>query len=384
MQMNACGICGLSVRVAISIVLVARAALPQTAIVEPVSTAPAVTPLGFSVNGRTLPHATQAHRPFGTTRYIYQWPGTYFEAAFTGTEVYFRLDAANHQILHVVVDSKPPVPLLNPVAGVYRVHAQGAGKHVVRVQTVTESQAVTATFGGFALPRGATALPPPKRGRAIEFVGDSYTLGYGNASPKRECKPEEVMEATDTSRSFVGLTADHYGAGYSVFAISGRGVVRNFNGYRADTIPAAYPYRMMDKKLLDGAPSVQPQVAIVGIGTNDLSKALRAGEKWKTPDALHADFEASYVAFLKKLRARYPGAYFVVWATDEYGDVIRTEANKVVQQWKAAGETKVDFVPVGGLQFTACDWHPSLADDRVIYGKLAGFLDAHPQIWQGK
>jgi lysophospholipase L1-like esterase len=375
----------LTARVIVCAVLIARAALPQKAIVEPVRTVPAVTPLSFSVHGRTVPHATQAYKPFGTTSYIYQWPGTYFEAAFTGTSVYFRMDEANAQILHVVVDNQPAVSLLNPVAGVYRVGGLAAGKHVVRVQTVTENQAVTATFGGFALPQGAGALPAPKRGRLIEFVGDSYTLGYGNASPKRECTPQEVGENTDTSRSFAGLLADHYGADYSVFAISGRGVVRNYDGYVADTVPAAYPYRMMDKKLLDDAkPALQPQVVIVGLGTNDLSKALHAGEKWKTPNDLHADLEATYMAFLKKLRGRYPGAYFLVWATDEYSGAIQAEGGKVVQQWKAGGETKVDFVPVGGLQFTGCHWHPSLADDRVIYGKLAAVIDAHSQVWQGR
>jgi lysophospholipase L1-like esterase len=364
--------------------LVTQTAMSQTVIVEASKSVSGLTPLAFSVHGRTVPKATQAHRSFGTTSYIYQWPGTYFEAAFTGTEAYFRLDEVNHQILHVVVDNKPAVSLLNPAAAVYRMGGLAAGKHVVRVQTVTESQVVTAIFGGFALPRGGRALPPLKRARLIEFVGDSITLGYGNGSTTRECKPEEVMATTDTSRSLVGLLADHYGADYSVFAISGRGVVRNYGDDAADTVPAAYPYRMMDKKVLNGKAREQPQLVVVGLGTNDFSQPLNAGGHWKTRDALHAEFEKKYVMFLQSLRVRYPGALFVVWATDASAGEIEAEVRKVVQQWKAMGETRVEFVPIPGLQFTACHWHPSLADDRVIYTKLAGVIDSHPQIWQGR
>jgi hypothetical protein len=87
---------------------------------------------------------------------------------------------------------------------------------------------------------------------------------------------------------------------------------------------------------------------------------------------------------LRSLRGRYPGAYFVVWATDASKGEIGAEVSKAVQDWKASGETKAEFVMVPGLQFSACHWHPSLADDRVIYGRIAGVIDLHPQVWQGR
>ena len=33
---------------------------------------------------------------------------------------------------------------------------------------------------------------------------------------------------------------------------------------------------------------------------------------------------------------------------------------------------------------TGCDWHPSTADDRKVSGVLVAYIDAHPELWQGK
>ena len=51
---------------------------------------------------------------------------------------------------------------------------------------------------------------------------------------------------------------------------------------------------------------------------------------------------------------------------------------------KAAGETRVGFIPMNGLTFEGCDWHPSAADDRRISASIITFLDGQPDIWQGK
>jgi hypothetical protein len=88
------------------------------------------------------------------------------------------------------------------------------------------------------------------------------------------------------------------------------------------------------------------------------------------------------VAFLKMLRARDPGAYFVVWTTGS--EEIEGEAKKVVELAKAQGESRISLVPVDGLEFTGCDYHPSLADDGVIRDKLEQAIDAVPGVWQGK
>jgi len=251
---------------------------------------------------------------------------------------------------------------------------------------VSETQGAPNIFGGFAIAADGRALLPEKRSlkraREIEFIGDSHTVGYGNTSPTRSCPNGGVWATTDDSKAFGALTANHYQADYQINAISGRGIVRNYNGYLGDTLPVAYPYVLFDKKQVYADASWKPQVIVIALGTNDFSTALNPGEKWKTRDELHADYEATYVGFLKSLRAKNPGAYLIVWTTGSAE--IEAEAKKVVEQAKAQGETKLALVPVDGLQFSACDGHPSLADDGVIRDKLVQVIDATPGIWQGK
>jgi lysophospholipase L1-like esterase len=360
------------------------AALGQTAKVERVEVVPALVALPTHVGGRALETNLGAVGEFASD-YAAQWPGSYFEAGFVGREVFFRV-GANHAIYHVMVDKAAPLVLSNPAAGMYRVTGLDDGGHWVSVLIVTENQSAANHFGGFAVPGdGKTLIIQGRaitRTKQIEFIGDSHTVGYGNTSATRSCPGDGVWAATDNSRAFGALTANHYEADYQINAISGRGIVRNYNGFQGDTVPVVYPFVLFDKKQVYADAGWKPQVIVIALGTNDFSTPLNPGETWKTREALHKDYEATYVAFLKMLRARDPGAYFVVWTTGS--EEIEGEAKKVVELAKAQGESRISLVPVDGLEFTGCDYHPSLADDGVIRDKLEQAIDAVPGVWQGK
>jgi len=313
----------------------------------------------------------------------YQWPGTYFETAFTGTDAYFRVEDSIN-ILKVLVDDQPVATLTKPGIKDYHVSGLGQGDHTLRIERLTEDQTNTASFDGFDLPGGEIALPVAPSPRQIEFIGDSYTVGYGNTSSRRECTKDEVWATTDTSQAFGPLTAKHYNADYQINAISGHGIVRNYNGFIGDPVPVAYPYAFLDKKAEYTNPDWRPQIIVIGLGTNDFSTPLNPGEKWATRDALHTDYEATYVKFVQDLRARNPQAFFILMATDQADGEIQSEVNKVITQLNAAGETRVTFLPMNNLSFSGCDWHPSAADDKVVEGVLETYIDAHTELWQGK
>lgn len=189
-----------------------------------------------------------------------------------------------------------------------------------------------------------------------------------------------MWATTDTSQAFGALIASHYNADDQINAISGRGIVRNYNGFAADTLPQAYPYVLLDKKQEYHDPLWKPQIIVISLGTNDFSTPLNPGEKWKTRDELHSDFEATYLRFLKQLRARDPDAFFILWATDMAHGEIESEVQKVVQLAQAQGEARIAFLPIDHLQFSGCNWHPSLADDRTIRDKVVQFIDGH-HLW---
>jgi lysophospholipase L1-like esterase len=347
-------------------------AVPATASVTvgPTTLAGAA-PLALRIGGRVQP------APAGYRR---QWPGSYFEARFQGPAVLMRVGPGD-AIFRVSVDGAPVATLVKPAAGTYRVDGLPAGAHLIRVDVATESQAGPTVFGGFYAPPG-TALPaPPAHVRQIEFIGDSHTVGYGNLSAKRECSEAEVWATTDTSQAMPARLARHYDADYQVNAISGRGIVRNYAGMAADTIPRAYPFTLFDGKTRADDPAWRPQLIVIALGTNDFSTALHAGERWTSRAALRADYEADYVGFVQRLRARNPHARILLWATGlADGEIARAVAG-VAARLNAEGDKDVLFVPVYDLEFSGCHAHPSLTDDRRIAATLAAAIDAHPMSW---
>lgn len=348
--------------------------------VEPVTTPPStLRRLPLSTAGRVLTEGTND----GDPSYSYQWPGLYFEAAFKGKHVYFKV-GRGEQILHVLVDHQPATVLDRPAPGLYEVKGLTKGKHAIRIEVVTESQDAPKQFGGFSVPRFTSAATAAKRERQMEFIGDSYTVGYDNLSTKLDCTTEEVWAMTDNSRAFGPLTAKHFDADYQINAISGRGIVRNYNGGNGDPLPVAYPFVQFDKQIPYEDTGWHPQVIVIGLGTNDFSTQLNAGERWFTREDLHASYEESYGQFLQNLRARNADAFFILMATDGANGEIQSEVKRVVAQLVAAGEQKVAFIPMNGLAMTGCHSHPSAADDEVISDELIRFLDSHPQLWQGK
>ena len=337
--------------------------------------------LEVTAHGRVL--VANAAVGLGGKEYRSQWPGVSFEAAFEGQEVYFGV-GASHEILHVTVDGAAAGEVRDPAAGVYRVSGLGKGRHVVRVSVATESQVGVNTFEGFGFVAGQALPKPVGRVRQMEFIGDSHSVGYGDASGKRVCTEDEIWATTDDTRAFGALTAVHFGADYEVNAISGRGVVRNYDGFRADTLPEAYPYALFGSKVPVAAAGWDPQVIVVALGTNDFSTALHAGEVWKTRDELHATYEREYGRFLAGLRVAHPKAFVIVWATDKADGEIEREARKVVDGRAAAGDGRVVFLAMDGLQFGGCNSHPDLGDERVISGKLVGVVEGRVGVWDGR
>ena len=309
-----------------------------------------------------------------------QWPGTYFETTFTGRSAYFRVGLGEVS-LRVTVDDRAPLALVKPAPGTYGISGLALGRHHLRIDIASESQAEPTRFDGFFAPASARSAALSHRSRSIEFIGDSHTVGYGNTSPARQCSEAKVWATTDTSRGLPALVARHYGADYQVNAISGRGIVRNYNGFAARTLPQAYRYATLDGKAPANPTGWHPQIIVISLGTNDFSTPLNRREKWTSREGLHADFEATYVGFVKHLRTRYPQAHILLWTTDLANGEIRQEVARVVGQLRQLRVERVKFVPVKNLSFSACNSHPSLADDATIASRLIEAIDADPGAW---
>jgi len=336
--------------------------LPQTAVA-----APGV--LGAHTAGRT---------EVAGDSLLYSWPGVYFEARFRGTSVGVVLNdaAADYD---VQIDGTTVATLVMPGSTTYWVTGLTDRVHGVRVVKRSESPWVTSEFGGFV---GRIIGRPAARHRQIEYIGDSYTAGYGNMSDTRDCTGEQVHRTTNADLSFGAITAKRLRADYQINAFSGRGMVRNYNGGEPETSYRTYYDRALlavDGNVWRKPRSWRPQVVVIGLGINDFSTAINPGEPW-TPKTLQAAYRTAYHGFLDKIRATYgPRTYIVVSATHMSNTPVLAELTRQIVEER--GDSRIRHWYYDGLDYLGCHWHPSLRDHQLIADQLGTFLARLPLHW---
>ncbi|MBU4435546.1 MAG: lipase [Alphaproteobacteria bacterium] len=312
--------------------------------------------------------------PDGALRF--GWPGVYVEGRFQGGSVEVAVDAAQEH-LAVSIDGQTRAELIKPGAARLSFTGLGPGAHKVRLDKLTESQSGSARFLGFFAGPDAQALPEVARGRRIEFIGDSYTVGYGVRSTAFACTEAQVHDLTDTSLAFGPVLARRLDADYRIVAFSGRGVVRNYAGLApGEPLPALYdrliPGEATPRVAADDA--WRPQVIVVGLGTNDFSTPVKPGEAWADQTALRTAYRDGYVAFLNAVAARQPQARFLLIA----GDLFADDVAEVVRQIDAVAPGLATPVRITGMAKTGCHGHPSVSDQILMADRLEAAINSLP------
>lgn len=333
----------------------------------------AQTPLPVHVGGRTIAN--------GDGSLTFGWPAVYFESRFHGSAVSVSLETKDDR-LQLLVDGAEKALLIQPGSTSLTIAGLAPGDHVVRLEKVTESQEGGSRFVGFYPAEGSTPLPPLSRARQIEFIGDSYTVGYGNTSRSRTCTSQEVHDTTDSQQGIGPTLARAVGADYRVHAYSGFGVVRNYNGVAAgQSMILLYPRLKPDDPahLETDTGAWKPQIIVVNLGTNDFSTPVHAGESWKDEDALRADYRTRYVAFAKMLMAKQPQAHLILMGSDLFYDQVQ----QIAAMLNRDARNPVVTLHFGGLDMDGCHFHPSVKDDKTEAAALQALLDQHPDFWNG-
>ncbi|WFE34068.1 cellulose binding domain-containing protein [Micromonospora sp. WMMD975] len=320
----------------------------------------------------------------------YTWPGIYFEGRFRGTGVGIVLNDSQNDYA-VQIDGTTVATLVTPGQTTYWVRNLADADHTVRLVKRTESPWAAGEFGGLvAAPGGAILAKPAARSRQIEFIGDSWTAGYGNMSTTRDCSANGgVTRNSNADLTFGALTAQSLNADYQLIAWSGLGMVRNYNGGGADNFRTHYEtdlQALWNSTTWQNPGTWKPQLVVVGLGINDFSTALNAGERWTTLDQLAADFRTAYLGFLDKLRARYgPDTYIVLTYPDLSNTPLASSIQQIVRARADRGDARVRSLYYDdnalGLDKLGCDWHPSRRDDQLLAGALTRFIGTLPLTW---
>jgi lysophospholipase L1-like esterase len=377
-------------------------------------------PLVIRANGRVeVRQLSSSHSKTSESHirksYIHQWPAVYFETAFIGNAVFLAFDDPYNEY-RLIVDEGNPITLKQPGKNIFEIAGLSRKQHIARLEKVTESIGEVGAFNGFYIKQGkigqgrVAKLPLPRR-RQIEFIGDSGMTGYGIRSSTRTCTQEEVRLRSDSQIAYPAQVAKHFDADYQVNAISGRGMVRNYNGIVPDyTVPLIYPFILLDKtssgvnskwqliyppKLLDTtalaiASKWKPQIIVIALGNNDFSTPLKADEKWKNQDELIADYFASYDRFLAGLYQQNREANLIIlWPDDNFKDAPSKEAfkagkTKVIGAAQKLGFNAAEFNLYQDivLDDSACDYHSSVMDHQKITARVISYLKSNPTLWE--
>ena len=236
----------------------------------------------------------------------FDWSGVYARVAFTGGYLALEAGDSGKDYFNVWID-KDPVAEPDRVVIIDRdttvvLFSQKERKpqpHRVVIQKRTEGEQGRATFRAFEV-EGQFVQAEGLRERLIEFVGDSYTCGYGSENSVREdpFRPEDE----NPSKTYADILGRYFGADVQHISHSGQGIDRNYNDAgRGRHMPQRYlqTFDLAEEPAWTFA-GKKPSITIIYLGTNDFSTGRQPG---------FPEFKAGYVRLLQAVKARYGEAH---------------------------------------------------------------------------
>ena len=249
----------------------------------------------------------------------FDWSGVYAIVHFRGDALTLRASGSGKDYFNVWIDRDAMAALpdatfcLNSRDTTLTLFSGAPGEHRLIVQKRTEGEQGCATFHAFRAEAFAQARPA--RERVIEFVGDSYTCGYGTLSDS--ARDPFTPETEDCNRTYAAVIARHFGADYWLIAHSGLGVARNY----ADRVPGwGMPERYLQTFDERRQPTwsaekygIKPALTVIYLATNDMS-----GQKQPTREA----FVNNYLALIRRIKDNYGAEHPVLCVVPKGRDLM--------------------------------------------------------------
>ena len=238
----------------------------------------------------------------------FDFPATYFRVAFIGNTLSMRVSDSKRDYYAIFLDiptSAEPtrivevkgndtiVQLVLPTD----VKKSKVKEHQVVIQKRTEAGCGKTTVHEF-ITDGKFVQAAPFKERQIEFIGDSYTCGYGvDALSRRDPFTDETENA---SRTYASIVSRYFDADYMAIAHSGRGICRNAgSNIPWEVMTDIYQY-IIDRDSTTrwdvSLSAFQPDITVIYLGTNDFSTYMM-------PDC--NKFRKGYLRLLSYVKANY-------------------------------------------------------------------------------
>lgn len=307
----------------------------------------------------------------------FSWPGIYLCAEFTGTSIGIRIkdsinyynvyiDGTFHSIFHGTISSDADYILAKNLS-------DSRHSFCLTRRNITFDERFS--FSGIILDENRTLLdPPPKPSRKIEFIGDSFTAAESNEAKESSLPWEARFPVTDIDKGFAPLIAKHFHAQYTTTCRSGSGIVCDWQGNAAESIPARFDRTLMEVPFpkWDFTKWI-PDVVFICLGLNDHS-GLK-GSSGSVSESNSIRFRDEYHAFLKTIRSKYPGIRIVAAAA--FPEWIRKNVIQICSEEQEAGHadifyTQFDEFPGGYV----ANGHPTVATHQKMAEQLIEAMES--------
>ncbi len=257
------------------------------------------------------------------TAVSFDWTATYFRIAFSGQSLTMKasdlkfgaadeeaaaklhnyyavwIDSPTSAEPHRIIEVKPGEQVIELVDPMYLKKSRRS-VHDVVVQKRTEGEQGRTTIYEFTADKGQFFPATPLKERQLEFIGDSYTCGYGIDAPTKEEKFSPETE--NASRSYAAIVSRYFDADYIAVAHSGMGMVRNYNSKFAKW---HMPERYLQTFDMDSTQATRwnaadhafkPAMSIIYLGANDFSVSMQPK---------YESFRDNYYRIIKQMKANY-------------------------------------------------------------------------------
>ena len=297
---------------------------------------------------------------------VFMYSGCNIRTVFRGTSVEMIMkDDSMRNAFTVIIDDSLFVITANSNDSIYLL-AQGLqnGKHKLNIIRRTEWHGGNTTFLGFRVDKGKGLDRPEIKERKMEFIGNSYTCGYGNEGKSRE--EHFAYETENNYMTYGAIAARALNAEYLTVCRSGIGIWQGYGGGKDFTMPRFYNEVNLGSTKEWDFSQYQPQLVVIDLGGNDLSVELDSGK-----------FISTSVEFLERIRSNYPAARIICAAgpstPGEDWLKWRRYLHSVVEQF-GKQDPQVYYFEFSTFEPNGSDWHPNVAEHSRMADELIPYI----------
>lgn len=264
----------------------------------------------------------------------FDWTAVFARISFTGESLSFNASDTGKNYFNIWIDREPsaepdkviavsgevqeiPIVSNEDLKALYPKDKKArTGSHRVTIQCRTEGEQGRTTIHSYTVDGELTQAEGLKK-RMLEFVGDSYTCGYGseNSISSDPFKPE----TENCSKTYASIIARYFDADVICIAHSGEGIARNYDDgrkdyYMPDRYLTIFDEARQDPVKWDASKSdFAPAATVIYLGTNDFSTNRQPSR---------AMFKKNYTRLLKAIKDNYGEDHPIICASSNSDPIL--------------------------------------------------------------